>query len=207
VTLNYNSPGDLSKGGLLAVHIVITVVLGLGILYGRLILITFRAPYNNIPPPRLVPRNTPLAVPPGNLPRIPGTPISTSTNHSSENASLREGEADDNSNNAVGLTTGRRSRQAADDETHVRFRSPLISAEGSFSFSGSDKDAENSLLLAAEASGLSFMTRVSPISPEHGDLGRESEPLRRRGLWMSSVAWRLFLDLWTIKFYNSVMSL
>jgi len=131
----------------------------------------------------------------------------TDDHRSSENASLREGEASDNNNNAVGLTTGRRSRQTADDETHVRFRSPLISAEGSFSFSGSDKEVQNAVLLAAEASGLSFMTRVSPISSEHGDLGRESESLRRRGLWMSSVAWRLFLDLWTIKFYNSVMSL
>jgi len=37
-----NSPGDLSKGGLLAAHIVITVVLGFGMLYGWLILSAFR---------------------------------------------------------------------------------------------------------------------------------------------------------------------
>ena len=36
-----NPPGDLSKGGLLAVHIVITVVLGLGMIYGWLIPTTF----------------------------------------------------------------------------------------------------------------------------------------------------------------------
>ena len=141
------------------------------------------APYNNIPPPRLVLQKTPFAVPPGpNLPLIPRTPMTAFTNRSSENASLREGEALDNDNNAAGLTTGRRSKQVADDETHVRFRSPLISAEGSFSFASSDKEADESLLLGAEASGLSLTARVSPISSEYGDLGRESEPLRQREL-------------------------
>ena len=140
------------------------------------------APYSNIPP-RLVPQKTPLAVPPApNLPPIPGTPMTAFTNRSSANASLREGEADDNDNDTSGLTTGRRSREDADDETHVRFRSPLISAQGSFTFAGSDKEAEEPLLSAVEASGLSFTARVSPISSEHGELGRESDSLRRRRL-------------------------
>ena len=149
-------------------------------------------PYSNVPPPRLVPQKTPLAVPPGpNLPPIPGTPMTAFTNRSSANPSLREGEADnDNDNNITGssLTVGRRPGEdrrpgeEADDETHVRFRSPLISAQGSFSFAGSDKEAEEPLLSAAEASGSSFTARVSPISSEHGDLGRETESLRRRRL-------------------------
>jgi hypothetical protein len=140
--------------------------------------------YSNMPPPRLVPQKTPLAVPPGpNLPPIPGTPMTVFSNRSSVNASLREGEAhDDDGNNSAGLTTGRNPRDDADDETHVRFRSPLISAQGSFSFAGSDKEVEEPLLSAAEASGSSFTARVSPISSEHGDLGRESESLRRRRL-------------------------
>ena len=94
------------------------------------------------------------------------------TNRSSEDASLREGEADDNDNNAAGLTTSRRSRQVADDETHVRFRSPLISAEGRFSVTDSAKEVEEPLLSAAQVSGLSFTTKASPsISSEHDDLG------------------------------------
>ena len=36
-----NPPGNLSKGGLLTVRIVITFVLGLGMVYGWLILSTF----------------------------------------------------------------------------------------------------------------------------------------------------------------------
>ena len=127
------------------------------------------APYSSIPPPRFIPQKTPLAVAPGpNLPPIPGSATTVLTNRSHANTSLREGEDDDNDNNAA---TGERPRGEADDETHVLFRSPLISAQGSFSFGGSNKEAEKILLSGAEASGSSFTTRVSPIPLEHGDSG------------------------------------
>jgi len=140
-------------------------------------------PYSNMPPPRLVPQKIPLAVPPGpNLPPIPGTPAFT--NRSSANPSLREGDADDaedgdNNNDNI---AGSRPRNDSEDEAHVHFRSPLISAERSFSFAGSDQEIEEPLLSAAEASSSSFTARVSPVSSEHGDSGRETESLRRRRL-------------------------
>ena len=125
------------------------------------------APYSNMLPPRLVPQKTPLAVPPDpNLPPIPGTPMTVFLNRSSANASLRESEAnDDNNNNAAGLTNGWKTEN---DETRVRFRSPLVSVQGSFSFEGSDKEVEKPLSSAAEASGSSFTARISPISSEYG---------------------------------------
>ena len=129
------------------------------------------APYSNMPLPRLVPQKTPLAVPPDpNLPPIPGTPMTAFINRSSTNTSLPEGEADNDSDNNVtgsALTMGRRPREEADDETHVHFRSPLISVQGSFSFVGNDKEVEKPLLSAAEVSGPSFTARVSPMSSEN----------------------------------------
>jgi len=138
-------------------------------------------PYSNMPPPRLVPQKIPLAVPPGpNLPPIPGTPAFT--NRSSANPSLREGDADDAEGGDNNNVAGSRPKNDAEDEAHVRFRSPLFSAQGSFSFGGSDHEVEEPLLSAAEASSSSFTARVSPASSEHGDSGRETESLRRRRL-------------------------
>ena len=82
--------------------------------------------HSNILPLKVVPQETLLAVPPGlNLPPIPGTPTTAFTNRSSANANLREGEADDNDNNAAGFTMGRRSREDADDETHYFYGGKL----------------------------------------------------------------------------------
>jgi len=141
-------------------------------------------PYPNIPP-RLVPHKIPLAIPPGpNLPTIPGTPA---TNRSSAGSSIRAEEGDVNPST---LSTGKRPGDDADDEededeNHVRFRSPLVSAQGTFSFSGSDKEVGEQLLppsAAAEASGSSSTVRVSPVPSDHGDSGTDSESLRRRRL-------------------------
>jgi hypothetical protein len=134
--------------------------------------------YSSIPPPKLVPQRIPLAVAPGsNLPPIPGSAMTALTNRSNANASLREGEDDDDDDDedddedTAGLTTGGRPRGEVDDETHVLFRSPLISAQGSFSFAGSNQEAEENLLSGAEASGPPFTARVIPIPLEHGDSG------------------------------------
>ena len=55
--------------------------------------------------------------------------------------------------------------------------------EGSFSVAGSAKEVEEPSLSAAQASGLSFMARASPIIDIFGsDLCRESESLRQRRL-------------------------
>ena len=55
--------------------------------------------------------------------------------------------------------------------------------EGSFSVAGSAKEVEEPSLSAAQASGLSFTARASPIIDIFGsDLCRESESLRQRRL-------------------------
>ena len=138
-------------------------------------------PYPDIPP-RLVTQKIPLAVPPGpNLPPIPVTPATT---RSSAGSSIRAEEGDMHPSS---LTIGKRPQDDADDENenHVRFRSPLISAQGSFSFAGSDKEnkeVEEPLLPAAEASGSSSTVRVSPVPSVRSDSGMESESLLRRRL-------------------------
>jgi hypothetical protein len=129
-----------------------------------------------------------LAIPPGpNLPTIPGTPA---TNRSSAGSSIRAEEGDVNPST---LSTDERPRDDAEeedeeedeeDENHVRFRSPLVSAQGSFNVLASDKEVEEPLLppAAAEASGSSSTVRVSPVPSDRGDSGMESESLRRRRL-------------------------
>jgi len=135
------------------------------------------APYSSTPPPRLVPQKTPLAVTPGpNLPPIPGTATTVLTNRSSENASLREGEDDDNN-----AATRERPRGEADDETHVFFRSPLISAQGSFSLTGNNQETEENLVSGAEAPGSSFTARVIRSTVTPGTLNTESLCRKRPG--------------------------
>ncbi|KIM41592.1 hypothetical protein M413DRAFT_27906 [Hebeloma cylindrosporum] len=136
------------------------------------------------PPRRVVPQKThqesPSAAPSRtSLPLISGTPMPTFVNRSSAIPSFRDGEADD----LIRLTMA--IRDGAEDATHVRFRSPLFSAhsaQGSFNFAGSEREVEESFLSAG--SGSSFTPRPSPLPgpSEHGDLGRETDSLRRRRL-------------------------
>ncbi|KIM38312.1 hypothetical protein M413DRAFT_30162 [Hebeloma cylindrosporum] len=130
-------------------------------------------------------QKTPLAVPPGpSLPPIPGTPMPPFTTHTGgKKPSRREGETEDGDKiNTAGLImAGRGPRDDAEDETHVRFRSPVFSAhspQGSFNFSGNDGDAED--LLFSAGSGSALTPRISPVTSEHGvDGGQESESIRR----------------------------
>jgi len=73
----------------------------------------------------------------------------------------------------------------AEQEGRVRFRSPLtsiISPQGSFIFTGSDQEAEEPLLSAAEASSSSrsFTATVRPLSLENGNSGRKTKSLPAR---------------------------
>lgn len=67
-------------------------------------------------------------------------------------------------------------RDDAEQEGHVRFRSPLtsiISPQGSFIFTDSDQEAQEPLLLTgAEASSSSFKAKA-----KHGDSGRKTQSL------------------------------
>ncbi|KAF8159937.1 hypothetical protein B0H34DRAFT_674211 [Crassisporium funariophilum] len=119
-------------------------------------------------PPRLVPirYQASLAVPPPpNLPPIPGTPLGALN--------------DRNSGDNLGLLRSSLGAPNEDeDDHHVRFRSPLMSARGSTSQSGSDEDVEEPLLPRGETSSLSMRagSATSPETPENG----QDESLRRR---------------------------
>ncbi|KDR70985.1 hypothetical protein GALMADRAFT_254612 [Galerina marginata CBS 339.88] len=123
-------------------------------------------------PPRIVPKKALAVPPPPSLPPIPGTPATAFF----DNNSARNSHSSSGAGYSYGLGLNFGDRDDDSQENRVRFRSPLVSAQGS-SLGENDADAESAPRLSPDASGLS-MRRGSP--PDSVGPGQDSDSLRRR---------------------------